>query len=73
MCDTFVALSAQTARGATLFAKNSDRERNEAQVLEIHPRRRRSDSGRMRLTYLSIPEVEETHAVLISRPFWMWG
>ncbi|HPA39977.1 MAG TPA: carcinine hydrolase/isopenicillin-N N-acyltransferase family protein, partial [Phenylobacterium sp.] len=68
-----MALSAQTARGATLFAKNSDRERNEAQVLEIHPRRRRSDSGRMRLTYLSIPEVEETHAVLISRPFWMWG
>lgn len=73
MCDTFAALSAQTARGATLFAKNSDRERNEAQVLEVHPRRRRSDSGQMRLTYQSIPEVEETHAVLISRPFWMWG
>ena len=25
------------ARGATLFAKNSDRERNEAQGLELHP------------------------------------
>lgn len=74
MCDTFVALPAQTARSATLFAKNSDRERNEAQVLEVHPpRRRRSDSGQARLTYISIPEVEETHAVLISRPFWMWG
>ena len=73
MCDTFVALPAQTARGATLFAKNSDRERNEAQVLEAHPRRRRSDSGQVRLTYRSIPEVEETYATLLSRPFWMWG
>ena len=30
MCDTLVALAASTARRATLFAKNSDRERNEA-------------------------------------------
>jgi secernin len=73
MCDTLVALPRSTALGATLFAKNSDRERNEAQVLEVHGRRRRDPSGVLKLTYISIPDVEETHACLISRPFWMWG
>ncbi len=40
MCDTLVSLAGSTARGAALFAKNSDRERNEAQALEMTPRRR---------------------------------
>lgn len=71
MCDTFVALPAGTARGRLLFAKNSDRERNEAQVLEVHAARR--GGGDIRLTYLTIPDVAETRPCLISRPFWMWG
>lgn len=71
MCDTLVALASETPRGKLLFAKNSDRERNEAQVLEMHPRR--SGGGDLRLTYIAIPDVAETHAVLISRPCWMWG
>jgi secernin len=71
MCDTLVALPGSTARGATLFAKNSDRERNEAQGLEMTPRR--LGGGALKLTYLTIPDVMETHACLLSRPFWMWG
>ena len=71
MCDTLVALAASTARGATLFAKNSDRERNEAQGLEMSPRR--TGGGPLKLTYLTIPDAETTHACLLSRPFWMWG
>jgi secernin len=71
MCDTLVALSAETARGGLLFAKNSDRERNEAQALEMHGPRR--GGGALRLTYITIPDVAETHAVLLSRPCWMWG
>ncbi|MBP8247698.1 MAG: hypothetical protein KAX56_12585 [Phenylobacterium sp.] len=71
MCDTLVALASETPRGRLLFAKNSDRERNEAQVLEMHPRR--SGGGDLKLTYISIPDVAATHAVLISRPCWMWG
>ncbi len=62
-----------TAAGATLFAKNSDRERNEAQGLELHPAREHADGSPLRLTYISIPRVARTHACLISRPFWMWG
>ena len=71
MCDTLAALPVSTARGATLFAKNSDRERNEAQGLEMSPRRR--DAGPLKLTYLTIPDAPATHACLLSRPFWMWG
>jgi secernin len=71
MCDTLAALAASTARGATLFAKNSDRERNEAQALEMSPRRR--GGGPLKLTYITIPDAPATHACLLSRPFWMWG
>ena len=40
MCDTIVALPPATAAGSVLFGKNSDRERNEAQVVEFLPRAR---------------------------------
>ena len=71
MCDTLWPLAASTARGATLFAKNSDRERNEAQGLELSPRRR--GGGPLRLTYLAIPDAPASHACLGSGPCWMWG
>ena len=73
MCDTVVALPPATARGATLLAKNSDRERNEAQGLQIVPAARYAAGSALKATYIAIPQVERTHAVLLSRPFWMWG
>jgi len=73
MCDTLAATPAVTATGSMLFAKNSDRERNEAQALEMIPHRRHAPDARLRATYIEIDQVPETHACLISRPFWMWG
>jgi len=73
MCDTLAALAASTARDAALFAKNSDRERNEAQVLEFHSPREGAAGRPLQATYIAIPDVARTHAVLLSRPFWMWG
>lgn len=73
MCDSFVAMPDVTADGRVLFAKNSDRERNEAQFLELVPRQRHEPGSRLRTTYIDIPQVAETHAVLLSRPFWLWG
>jgi len=73
MCDTIVALPPATATGSVLFGKNSDRERNEAQAVEALPRARHAPDERLRCTYISIPQVRETHAVLLCRPFWMWG
>ena len=73
MCDTFVVLPSLTADGSVIFGKNSDREPNEAQALEYHPARLHSAAETVQCTYRSIPQVKETYAVLIGRPFWMWG
>ena len=72
MCDTLVIPAKDARRGRTLFAKNSDRERNEVQELEWSPARERL-SDTLSATYIDIPEVSKTHACLLSRPYWMWG
>lgn len=73
MCDTIVALPSATADGSTILAKNSDREPNEAQALSFFPRRHYLPGANVRCTYITIPQVRETYAVLLSQPFWMWG
>lgn len=67
MCDTLGRLGK-----VSYFAKNSDRSPNEVQLTEFHPRQQ-GLSGQVQCTYISIPQVETTNAVLLSRPEWMWG
>ncbi|MDQ1476661.1 MAG: hypothetical protein QOE62_1890 [Actinomycetota bacterium] len=66
MCDT---LCVRTDDGM-LFAKNSDRHPDEAQVVEWHDRR--ESGGRLRTQYLDIDD-RGAHAFLGSRPTWLWG
>ncbi len=73
MCDTFVALGNSTKDGRVLFAKNSDREPNEAHELVIIPRAQHSTGEKLKCTYIEIPQVEETFQVLLAKPFWIWG
>ncbi len=75
MCDTFVALPSVTSDGSVIFGKNSDREPNEAQALEYYPACQYPNNlqEKTSCTYIAIPQVKETFAVLLSRPFWMWG
>ncbi|MEA3286510.1 MAG: C69 family dipeptidase [Candidatus Marinimicrobia bacterium] len=73
MCDTFVALPSVTKDGSMIFGKNSDREASEVQLLEHRLGCRHDPGEEVDCTYISIPQVEETLGLLISRPFWMWG
>jgi dipeptidase len=73
MCNNIVALGNATADGSVLFGKNSDREPNEAQALYAFPRTQHPPESIVQCTYLALPQVRETHAVLLSAPTWLWG
>jgi len=73
MCDTIVALRNSTADGSVLFAKNSDRDPNEAHEVVLIQRQRHSVGSSVKCTYVEIPQVEETYKVLLCKPFWIWG
>jgi dipeptidase len=73
MCDTFVALGNATKDGSVIFGKNSDREPNEAHELLLIPHAKHKEGDRVSLSYIDLPQVRETNAVLLSKPFWIWG
>ncbi|XP_012933246.1 secernin-2 isoform X3 [Heterocephalus glaber] len=56
-CDCFVSVPPASAIPAVIFAKNSDRPRDEVQEC----------------TYIEVDQVPKTHAVILSRPSWLWG
>ena len=73
MCDTIVALGTATKDGETLFGKNSDREPDEVQNLNIIERKSHGSNEKVKCTYIEIPQVQETYRTLLCKPFWMFG
>ena len=69
MCDTIGLITS----GKAFFAKNSDRSPNEPQVAEVYPAADHPSGGMLKTTYISIKQTEHTHALLLSRPTWLWG
>jgi secernin len=73
MCDTLIALKNSTQDGSVIFGKNSDRPSEEVQLITYVPRTTYSKGEQLKCTYISIPQVSETGAVILSQPWWMWG
>ena len=73
MCDTFVALPDATLGGGLIFGKNSDRPNGEIQDVVAVAAQNHESGTRLQCTYLQIPQVKQTFAVILSKPDWMWG
>lgn len=73
MCDTFVVLPDATQNGDMIFGKNSDRLQGEIQDVIVMPSQKYAKGEMLDCTYITIPQVENTLAVILSKPSWMWG
>lgn len=73
MCDTFVVLGNSTIDGAVILGKNSDREPNEAHEIRMMPAADYPEDSMVQCTYISVPQAQHTYAVLLAKPFWIWG
>ncbi|MFX1340391.1 MAG: C69 family dipeptidase [Promethearchaeota archaeon] len=73
MCDTFVSLATTSKDNTVIFGKNSDRLSTEAQLITYVPRTKYSKGEEVQCTHINIPQVDETAAILMSQPYWMYG
>ncbi|TKC50574.1 hypothetical protein EI555_011507 [Monodon monoceros] len=72
-CDCFVSVPPASAIPAVIFAKNSDRPREEVQEVVFVPAGTHVPGSRLQCTYIEVEQVSKTHAVILSRPSWLWG
>ncbi|XP_072343523.1 secernin-2 isoform X3 [Scyliorhinus torazame] len=72
-CDCFVALPPSTERKEVIFGKNSDRPRDEVQEVVYFPVTVHAPGSMVECTYIEIEQIQKTHAVILSRPAWLWG
>ncbi|KAI7799781.1 secernin-2 [Triplophysa rosa] len=72
-CDCFVSLPPGSKEDYVVFGKNSDRPRDEVQEVVYYPASSHAPGSTVECTFISIPQAEHTHAVVLSRPAWIWG
>ena len=66
MCDTYVSLSTWSKNGDVIFGKNSDRLDSEAQLITHAPRKTYSSGEEVKSPHISIPQINETAAIILS-------
>ena len=71
MCDNLVVLGNSTEDGSVIFGKNSDREPNEAHAICYIPGKTHNKGEMIDCQYISIPQVQKTHATILSKPAWL--
>ncbi len=69
MCDTHVLIKNKIV----YFAKNSDREPGEAQLVVRIPNVANDKQKKIKTTYIEIDQSANRHGVILSKPFWIWG
>ncbi|XP_068263989.1 secernin-3 isoform X3 [Nyctibius grandis] len=72
-CDTFVAFPPAAAGDRVVFGKNSDRPADEVQEVVYFPAAAHPPGAALECTYIRIEQAARTHAVVLSRPAWLWG
>lgn len=72
-CDCFVSVPPASAIPAVIFAKNSDRPRDEVQEVVFVPAGTHVPGSQLQCTYIEVEQVSKTNAVILSRPSWLWG
>jgi dipeptidase len=73
MCDTPVVLPNTTVDGSGHPRQEQRPRPNEAHHLLLVPAADHPAEEKVQCTYISIPQVRHTHAVLLAKPFWIWG
>ncbi|PKN71063.1 MAG: peptidase U34 [Deltaproteobacteria bacterium HGW-Deltaproteobacteria-12] len=73
MCDTCGIGPELTGSGISIFGKNSDREADETQLIKSVPAQNYPANAVLQCTYIAIPQAGSTYAMVISKPFWLWG
>ncbi|XP_060012915.1 secernin-1 isoform X2 [Lagenorhynchus albirostris] len=69
----FVAFPPRAKDGLVVFGKNSARPRDEVQEIVYFSAADHEPESKAECTYISIDQVPRTHAIVISRPAWLWG
>jgi len=69
MCDTQIIRQA----GHTYFAKNSDREASEPQVIVRIAPVTNDTATTVQTTYITVPQVPDRFGLILSKPHWIWG
>ncbi len=73
MFNTLIIPGSQSSDGATYFAKNSNRETGECQLVVVLPAVKSDPATRLRCTHIKIPQESNRHGIILSKPWWTWG